>query len=173
MAGHERRLELALARSLTGMRARAKGRPSAERSKSSDPELSSMNRRRFSLRPCAARDFAFAGRCRSSKRSGETDGARKTFRCTAWRSVAENAAKSLHKGDRVMVVGRLIQRAFEKDGQKRTTIEVQVQHVGPDLQFAVADVHKATVRRTRCTPASAGSSARGPAWAGPRRGSNS
>ena len=34
------------------------------------------------------------------------------------------------------MIGKLIQRALE--GEKRTTIEVQVQHVGPDLEFATA-----------------------------------
>jgi single-strand DNA-binding protein len=66
------------------------------------------------------------------------------FRCTAWRSVAENAAKSLKKGQRVMVIGKLIQRSFETEGQKRTVVEIQVQHVGLDLQFATAQVEKVT-----------------------------
>ena len=66
------------------------------------------------------------------------------FRCTAWRGVAENAAKSLKKGQRVMVIGKLVQRSFETEGQKRTIVEIQVQHVGPDLQFATATVEKAS-----------------------------
>ncbi len=64
------------------------------------------------------------------------------FRCTAWRSGVENAARSLHKGNRVLVIGKLIQRTFESDGQKRTTVEVQVRHVGPDLQFSIAEITK-------------------------------
>ncbi len=43
-----------------------------------------------------------------------------------------------------MVIGKLIQRSFETEGQKRTTVEIQVQHVGPDLQFATATVEKAS-----------------------------
>ena len=66
------------------------------------------------------------------------------FRCTAWRSVAENAAKSLKKGQRVMVIGKLVQRSFETEGTKRTVVEIQVTHVGPDLQFATAQVEKVT-----------------------------
>ncbi|MBK5227466.1 MAG: single-stranded DNA-binding protein [Actinobacteria bacterium] len=34
-------------------------------------------------------------------------------RCTAWRSVAENAAQSLKKGQRVMVIGKLVQLNFD------------------------------------------------------------
>ena len=67
------------------------------------------------------------------------------FRCTAWRSVAENAVKSLKKGMRVFVAGKLVQRTWkDDDGNKRHTVEIQVTHVGPDLQFATASVEKAT-----------------------------
>lgn len=63
------------------------------------------------------------------------------FGCVAWRTTAENATKSLGKGNRVIVVGKLVQRKFEdSDGNKRSTIEVQVSHVGPDLQFTSAEV---------------------------------
>ncbi|MBA2312943.1 MAG: single-stranded DNA-binding protein [Actinobacteria bacterium] len=77
------------------------------------------------------------------------------FRCTAWRQVAENAARSLHKGDRVLVVGKLIQRFFETEGQKRTVVEIQVAHVGPDLQFATAHVEKATSEKATAEKQSA------------------
>jgi len=43
-----------------------------------------------------------------------------------------------------MVIGKLVQRSFETDGHKRTTVEIQVTHVGPDLQFATATIEKAT-----------------------------
>lgn len=63
------------------------------------------------------------------------------FRCVAWRTSAENATKTLSKGTRVIVAGKLVQRKFEDfDGNKRSTIEVQVAHVGPDLQFVSAAV---------------------------------
>jgi len=35
------------------------------------------------------------------------DGETIFLRCTAWWAAAENAAQSLHKGDRVLVAGRL------------------------------------------------------------------
>ena len=103
-----------------------------------DPEL------RYTQSGAALAGFTVAVSHRS-KTNGEwqdvTDG---FFRCTAWRSVAENAAKSLKKGQRVMVIGKLIQRSFETEGHKRTVVGIQVQHVGPDLQFATAQVEKAT-----------------------------
>jgi single-strand DNA-binding protein len=46
---------------------------------------------------------------------------------------------------RIFVAGKLVQRSWQdKDGNKRKTVEVQVTHVGPDLQFATADVAKST-----------------------------
>jgi single-strand DNA-binding protein len=45
---------------------------------------------------------------------------------------------------RVFVIGKLVQRSFEIEGHKRAVVEIQVQHVGPDLQFATAQVEKAS-----------------------------
>lgn len=42
------------------------------------------------------------------------------------------------------VAGKLIQRIFEVEGQKRQTVEIQVTHVGPDLQFQTVEVKKQT-----------------------------
>jgi single-strand DNA-binding protein len=41
------------------------------------------------------------------------DGETSFFRCTAWRSLADNLAESVGKGARVIVVGRLRQRSWE------------------------------------------------------------
>lgn len=37
-----------------------------------------------------------------------------------------------------------VQRSFEVEGQKRTTVEIVASHIGPDLSFATASVEKAT-----------------------------
>lgn len=67
------------------------------------------------------------------------------FRCVVWRTNAENAAQTFTKGTRVFVTGRLSQRSWEDEGgHKRSTTEIQVSHLGPDLQFATADVAKST-----------------------------
>jgi single-strand DNA-binding protein len=40
--------------------------------------------------------------------------------------------------------GKLIQRMWQDDdGNRRSSVEIQVTHVGPDLQFAIAQVTKA------------------------------
>lgn len=63
------------------------------------------------------------------------------LRCTIWREAAENAAKSLHRGARVVVVGRLKQRSFEtKEGEKRSVIEVEVDELGASLRYASAEI---------------------------------
>ena len=44
---------------------------------------------------------------------------------TAWRHLAENAAESLSRGDRVIVQGRLRQKSYEsQEGEKRTSLEL-------------------------------------------------
>ncbi len=63
--------------------------------------------------------------------------------CQVWRQAAENAVESLSKGMRVMVKGRLKQRSYlNKDEEKRTVYEVEVDNFGPDLTRASAVVSK-------------------------------
>jgi single-strand DNA-binding protein len=47
------------------------------------------------------------------------------------------------KGTRVLVQGRLRVRSYDKDGEKRTSIEMDVDAVGPELRYATAKVSKA------------------------------
>ena len=61
--------------------------------------------------------------------------------CSLWRDAAENVAESLSKGLRVIVQGKLRQRSYEnREGQKRTVYELEVDDVGPSLRFARATV---------------------------------
>lgn len=65
------------------------------------------------------------------------------FNITAWADLGENAAASLHKGDRVMVTGRLQQREYEtKEGEKRSIVEVIADELGPSLRWAQAQVER-------------------------------
>lgn len=62
----------------------------------------------------------------------------------AWKQLAENVTESLKKGDLVIVVGDIKQREYEtKEGEKRTVVEVEARHIGPDLSRATAKVTKA------------------------------
>lgn len=65
------------------------------------------------------------------------------FSVTAWRSLAENAAESLTRGMRVIVVGRLQQRSWETpEGDKRSVVEIVADEIGPSLRWATARVEK-------------------------------
>jgi single-strand DNA-binding protein len=52
---------------------------------------------------------------------------------SAWRALGENCAQSLAKGQPVVVVGRLRQREYEKDGRTVVVHEVEAERVGHDL----------------------------------------
>jgi single-strand DNA-binding protein len=108
-----------------------------------DPEL------RFTPAGHAVTGFTVASTPRTfNKATNEwTDGDPLFLRCSVWRQPAENTAESLTKGARVVVVGRLRQRTYEKDGQQRTVIELEADEVAPSLRYATAKVAKAT-RRT-------------------------
>lgn len=65
------------------------------------------------------------------------------FNVTAWFKLAENCAESLSKGDRVLITGRLSQRSWEdKDGQKRSVVEIIASVVAPSLEFASCKIEK-------------------------------
>jgi single-strand DNA-binding protein len=64
---------------------------------------------------------------------------------TCWRGLAGNAAASLRKGDPVVVTGRLFTRTYEKDGQTRSTCELEAVAIGPDLARGTA-VSRASMR---------------------------
>ncbi|MFI5783143.1 single-stranded DNA-binding protein [Nocardia sp. NPDC051570] len=80
-----------------------------------------------------------------SKASNEwEDGETLFMRCNLWREAAENVADSLTKGSRVIVYGRVKQRSFEtREGEKRTSVELEVEEVGPSLKYSTAKITKA------------------------------
>lgn len=51
------------------------------------------------------------------------------FNVQAWQKTAEACAKYLSKGRPVLVEGRLQNRSYEKDGQKRTITEIVAENV--------------------------------------------
>jgi single-strand DNA-binding protein len=65
------------------------------------------------------------------------------FNVITWDQLADHVSSSIGKGTRVLVTGRLEQRSWETDqGDKRSTVEIVADEVGPSLRFATADVHK-------------------------------
>lgn len=66
---------------------------------------------------------------------------RETFyvKVNCWRMLADNVARSLVHGDPVVVSGRIYTREWEKDGQRRSTWEMEAEAVGPNLRWGQAD----------------------------------
>lgn len=65
------------------------------------------------------------------------------FNVVAWGTLGENVAASVTKGTRVIVTGRLEQRQYEKDGEKKSIVEIIADEIGPSLRWATAEVIKA------------------------------
>jgi len=110
-----------------------------------DPEL------RFIPSGKAVASFTVASTPRTfDRQAGEwRDGDALFLRCSVWGQAGENAAESLRRGMAVIVQGRLKQRSYEKDGQQRTVIELEVDEVGPSLRFATAVVTRASSGQQR------------------------
>ncbi|GAA2941138.1 single-stranded DNA-binding protein [Glutamicibacter bergerei] len=69
------------------------------------------------------------------------DGEAMFLRCSLWREQAENAVESLTKGMRVIAQGNLKMRSYDdKEGNRRTVTELEVDEIGPSLRFASAKV---------------------------------
>ena len=102
-----------------------------------DPEL------RFTPNGAAVANFTVASTPRTFDRQTNewTDGEALFLRCSVWKEAAENVAESLAKGMRVIVQGRLKARSYDdRDGNRRTSWEMDVDEVGPALRFATAKV---------------------------------
>lgn len=104
-----------------------------------DPEL------RFTPSGAAVANFTVASTPRTFDRDANEwkDGQPLFLRCSVWREAAENVAESLTKGTRVIVTGRLKPRSYEtKEGEKRTSMELEVDEIGPSLKYANAKVNR-------------------------------
>jgi single-strand DNA-binding protein len=103
-----------------------------------DPEL------RFTTSGAPVANFRIASTPRTFDRVTNEwkDGDTLFLSVSVWRQQAENVAESISRGDRVIVVGRLGQRQFEKDGERKSSYEIQAEDVGPALKNATAQVAK-------------------------------
>ncbi|WP_237237591.1 single-stranded DNA-binding protein [Rothia nasimurium] len=104
-----------------------------------DPEL------RFTPNGAAVTNFTIASTPRNFDRaSGEwKEGETLFLRASVWREAAENVAETLKKGMRVIAQGRLKSRSYEtKEGERRTSMELEIEEIGPSLRFASANVSR-------------------------------
>jgi single-strand DNA-binding protein len=66
-------------------------------------------------------------------RSGKGDDAvTDWFNCVAWHDLAMGVG-NLNKGTKVLVVGSIINRSYEKEGVKKYITEIQVREIGLDV----------------------------------------
>ena len=102
---------------------------------------------RFTPNGAAVANFTVASTPRTFDRQTNEwkDGEALFLRCSVWKEAAENVAESLDKGMRVIVQGRLKARSYDdKDGNRRTSWELDVDEIGPALKFATAKVTRAS-----------------------------
>lgn len=98
---------------------------------------------RFTPSGAAVANLSMAVNPRDKQGEQWVDGEPNFYRVAAWKDLAENVAESVRRGDRIIVVGRLRQREYEHNGEKRTSLDVTADHVGLDLRFATARATKA------------------------------
>jgi single-strand DNA-binding protein len=95
-----------------------------------DPEL------RFTPNGVAVANFRLAVDQRVWDTDGWKDGESSYFRVNVWRDQAEHVSRSLHKGARCVIVGRLKSRSWETpEGQRRSAVEVDAEEVGMSMRF--------------------------------------
>ncbi|MEO6082747.1 MAG: single-stranded DNA-binding protein [Umezawaea sp.] len=63
------------------------------------------------------------------------DGDKLFLTVTCWRRLADEVHKALAKGDSVIVTGKLRNRDYEVDGQRRNISEIEATAIGPSLQW--------------------------------------
>jgi single-strand DNA-binding protein len=102
-----------------------------------DPEL------RYTPTGTPVANFRVASTERYKGEDGWQDGDTLFLTVNAWRDLAEHAAETLHRGDRVIVTGRIRQRTYERDGSNVQVTEVEATDVGVSLQRVTAKLAKA------------------------------
>lgn len=60
------------------------------------------------------------------------------YTVSSFRSLAQNSAESIQKGDRVIVSGRLRIRDWENTDRSGTTVEIEADSIGHDLTYGTA-----------------------------------
>ncbi len=74
------------------------------------------------------------------------------FTVSAFRQLANNCSVSLHKGERVVVVGRLKLRQWEKEEKTGLAVEVEAVSIGHDLSYGTAEFTRVSMGGTSAAP---------------------
>jgi single-strand DNA-binding protein len=82
---------------------------------------------------------AYTARRRDRETGEWGDGPTSFVNVQCWRTLADNVAMSVHKGEPVLVMGRLqVRRYDDAEGVPRTAVEIEATSVGHDLARGVA-----------------------------------
>ncbi|RZU64846.1 single-strand DNA-binding protein [Microterricola gilva] len=76
--------------------------------------------------------------------SSWVDGNTNWYTVSAFRGLAANAIRSLHKGDPVIVTGRLHLRAWDTGERQGTSVDLEADVIGLDLQWGTASYQRTT-----------------------------
>lgn len=98
----------------------------------------------FAQSGMAIASFGLAQNPRKQVNGQWEDGDPEFYDVKAFGDVAEHIAETVTKGMRVIVTGRIKFSSWEKDGERRSKVEVIADEVGPSLKWATAQVTKVT-----------------------------
>lgn len=135
-----------------------------------DPEL------KYTPNGAAVANFSIAvsRRVKNEQTQQWEDADTSFFRISCWRTMAENAAESLTRGTRVVVVGRLKQRSWETpEGDRRSVVEIEADEIAPSLKWATARLEKTKGGSSSSAGGGGGSSSTGGDWSAAPIGSGS
>jgi single-strand DNA-binding protein len=95
----------------------------------------------------ASIDIAITPRRRNGETGAFENGETTFLNLSAFGPIAVNVAESLRRGDRMLAVGRLVERSFtatrgERAGQEIRRHEMVVDEIGTSLRFATAKAVK-------------------------------
>ncbi|KQX17102.1 single-stranded DNA-binding protein [Streptomyces sp. Root431] len=96
--------------------------------------------------------FAVTARRWDRERGLWSDGSTSFYTVSAWRSLGANLAASVSVGEPLVVHGRLRVREDERDGQRKTFVDVDALAVGHDLTRGTAAFRRAARAETGHRP---------------------
>lgn len=71
-----------------------------------------------------------------------SDGERMFLSVHCWRTLGQNVAASMKRGDPVIVTGRLYHREHLAEGKQRLSVDLDARSVGPDLSRCAVTVSR-------------------------------
>ncbi|WP_022887901.1 single-stranded DNA-binding protein [Agromyces italicus] len=97
----------------------------------------------------------FFDRAKGEWKDGETN----WYGVSAFRQLARNASLSIRKGERVIVQGRLRQRAWETATKSGTSVEIEADAIGHDLAWCVSTYARVQASKPAAEAAETGAEA--------------